>query len=115
MNKKITNKLKLHTWPVSMSSDTTCLYASWAKITGAYSSVTGTSVGPPSPWSRAIDFSDEYIFLMVQPCIFSNCSLSECKTFTAYATPLVSGLSNVVLSAYLANVACLEIKELLII
>jgi hypothetical protein len=49
---------------------------------------------------------EEYIFLMLHPCWRSKRSRSACVTRTAYATPLVSGRSNAVLSAYLAKVAC---------
>jgi hypothetical protein len=84
-----------------MSKEMTFLYASCAKMTGAYSSA-GSRISAEGPYFLL----EEYIFLMLHPCCRSNWSRSACVTRTAYATPLVSGRSNAVLSAYLANVAC---------
>jgi hypothetical protein len=42
---------------------------------------------------------------MVHPCDLSNDSRSSCRTRSAYATPLIRGLSKAVLSAYCEKVS----------
>lgn len=82
-----------YTSPDIMSRDVRYDTVSWDIVVGAYS-------------YRSCCLSLENISLIIHPCDISNDARSLCRTLSAYATPLISGLSKAVLSAYWEKVSC---------